>query len=185
MGISTVQSYQGAQIFEALGVSKSVVDKCFKGTVTRIQGMTFDDLAKEAVIKHQRAFENWSADKHLYVGGYYQWKRKGEAHLFNPTTIHLLQKSSQNNDYGVFKQYAKAINDQSERHITLRSLLDFNKGKSIPLEEVESKESILKRFATGAMSFGSISHEAHMNILAIAMNRIGGKSRLSWRRRRG
>ena len=95
--------------------------------------MTFDDIAKEAVIKHQRAFENWSADKHLYVGGYYQWKRKGEAHLFNPTTIHLLQKSSQNNDYGVFKQYAKAINDQSERHITLRSLLDFNKEKSIPL----------------------------------------------------
>ena len=175
MGISTVQSYQGAQIFEALGVSKSVVDKCFKGTVTRIQGMTFDDIAKEAVIKHQRAFENWSADKHLYVGGYYQWKRKGEAHLFNPTTIHLLQKSSKNNDYGVFKQYAKAINDQSERHITLRSLLDFNKGKSIPLEEVESKESILKRFATGAMSFGSISHEAH-STLAIAMNRIGGKS---------
>ena len=175
MGISTVQSYQGAQIFEALGISKSVVDKCFKGTVTRIQGMTFDDIAKEAVIKHQRAFENWSADKHLYVGGYYQWKRKGEAHLFNPTTIHLLQKSSQNNDYGVFKQYAKAINDQSERHITLRSLLDFNKEKSIPLEQVESKKSILKRFATGAMSFGSISHEAH-STLAIAMNRIGGKS---------
>jgi glutamate synthase (NADPH/NADH) large chain len=137
--------------------------------------MTFDNLAKEAIIKHERAFQNWSADKHLYVGGYYQWKRKGEAHLFNPTTIHLLQNSSKNNDYNVYKKYAKAINDQTKRHITLRSLLEFNKGKSIPLEQVESKESIMKRFATGAMSFGSISHEAH-STLAVAMNRIGGKS---------
>lgn len=175
MGISTVQSYQGAQIFEALGISKSVVDKCFKGTVTRIEGMTFDDIAQEAIIKHKRAFENWSADKHLYVGGYYQWKRKGEAHLFNPKTIHLLQKSTKNNDFDTYKEYAEAINDQSKRHITLRSLLDFNRGKAIPLTEVESKDSIMTRFATGAMSFGSISHEAH-STLAVAMNRIGGKS---------
>lgn len=175
MGISTVQSYQGAQIFEALGIADSVVKKCFKGTVSRIQGMTFDDLAKEAIIKHQRAYENWNGEKHLYVGGYYQWKRKGEKHLFNPTTIHLLQKSTKNNDFETYKSYAKAINDQSKNHITLRSLLDFRKGKSISIDEVESKESIMKRFATGAMSFGSISHEAH-STLAIAMNRIGGKS---------
>lgn len=175
MGISTVQSYQGAKIFEALGISKTVVKKCFKGVVSRIEGMTFDDIAKEAIIKHQRAFENWSSDKHLYVGGYYQWKRKGEAHLFNPTTIHLLQKSSKNNDFVTYKKYAEAINDQSKRHITLRSLLEFNFGNSIPLEEVESKESIMTRFATGAMSFGSISYEAH-SLLAVAMNRIGGKS---------
>jgi glutamate synthase (NADPH/NADH) large chain len=137
--------------------------------------MTFDDIAKEAIIKHERAFDNWNSDKHLYVGGYYQWKRKGEAHLFNPTTIHLLQKSSKNNDFETYKKYAKAINDQSKRHITLRSLLEFNFGESIPLEEVESRESIMTRFATGAMSFGSISYEAH-SLLAVAMNRIGGKS---------
>ena len=89
--------------------------------------MSFDDIAKEAIIKHQRAFENWSSDKHLYVGGYYQWKRKGEAHLFNPTTIHLLQKSSRNNDFETYKKYAEAINNQSKRNITLRSLLDFHK----------------------------------------------------------
>ena len=175
MGISTVQSYQGAQIFEALGISKTVIDKCFTGTTSRIEGMTFDMLAKEALIKHQRAFEPTNSEKRLYEGGLYQWKRKGEAHLFNPTTIHLLQKSTRNNDYSVYRQYAEAINNQSKQHITLRSLLNFKKLKSIPLSKVESKESIMKRFATGAMSFGSISHEAH-STLAIAMNRIGGKS---------
>ena len=175
MGISTVQSYQGAQIFEALGISKTVVDKCFTGTTSRIEGMTFDMLAQEALIKHQRAFEPINGEKRLYEGGLYQWKRKGEAHLFNPTTIHLLQKSTRNNDYSVYKQYAEAINNQTKQHITLRSLLNFKKQKAIPLSKVESKESIMKRFATGAMSFGSISHEAH-STLAIAMNRIGGKS---------
>ncbi|MFT6715881.1 MAG: glutamate synthase (NADPH/NADH) large chain [Saprospiraceae bacterium] len=175
MGISTVQSYQGAQIFEALGIADDVIAKCFEGTVSRIQGMNFDMLARETIVKHQRAFENWNSDKHLFTGGYYQWKRKGEAHLFNPTTIHLLQKSSRNNDFGVYKQYAEAINNQYKQHITLRSLLEFKKGTPVSLEEVESKESIMKRFATGAMSFGSISHEAH-STLAIAMNRIGGKS---------
>jgi glutamate synthase (NADPH/NADH) large chain len=174
MGISTVQSYQGAKIFEALGISKSVVKKCFKGVVSRIEGMTFDDIAKEAIIKHQRAFENWNSDKRLYVGGYYQWKRKGETHMFNPKTIHLLQNSSKNNDFEIYKKYAEAINDQSKKHITLRSLLEFKFGQSIPLDEVEPKENIMKRFATGAMSFGSISYEAH-SLLAVAMNRIGGK----------
>ena len=175
MGISTIQSYHGAQIFEAIGISNEVVNKCFAGTVSRIKGMTFDDLAKEALIKHKRAFSESPEERHLYVGGYYQWKRKGEAHLFNPTTIHYLQKSTRSNDYGLYKKYAEAINDQTKQHITLRSLLKFKKGNSIPVEEVEPAEEIFKRFATGAMSFGSISHEAH-STLAIAMNRIGGKS---------
>jgi glutamate synthase (NADPH/NADH) large chain len=175
MGISTIQSYHGAQIFEAIGISNEVVGKCFAGTVSRIKGMTFDDLAKEALIKHKRAFSDSPEERHLYVGGYYQWKRKGEAHLFNPTTIHYLQKSTRSNDFELYKKYAEAINDQTKQHITLRSLLKFKKGNSIPLSEVEPAEEILKRFATGAMSFGSISHEAH-STLAIAMNRIGGKS---------
>ena len=175
MGISTVQSYHGAQIFEALGISTEVVDKCFNGTVTRLKGMTFDDLAKEAIIKHQKAFEQINTQKRLPEGGLYQWKRKGEAHLFNPTTIHFLQKSTRDNDYALFKKYTEAINEQFEKTITIRGMLKFKATKSIPLSQVESKESILKRFATGAMSFGSISHEAH-STLAIAMNRIGGKS---------
>ncbi|MBK5277661.1 MAG: glutamate synthase large subunit [Bacteroidia bacterium] len=176
MGISTLQSYHGAQIFEALGISKEVVDEYFTGTVSRIGGLTLDDIAKEALAKHKFAFPNTPNLKpRLAVGGVYQWKQRGEAHLFNPQTIHLLQHSTKTNDYQLFKRYSKLINDQSEKAITLRSLLKFKKAKSIPLSEVEPKENIFKRFATGAMSFGSISHEAH-STLAIAMNRIGGKS---------
>ena len=126
--------------------------------------------------KHHLAFpKTATATGRLEVGGVYQWKQRGEAHLFNPQTIHLLQQSTRTKDYTLFKKYSALINEQSEKAITLRSLLKFKKGKSIPLEEVESKEKIFKRFATGAMSFGSISHEAH-STLAIAMNRIGGKS---------
>jgi glutamate synthase (NADPH/NADH) large chain len=176
MGISTLQSYHGAQIFEALGLSKQVVDSYFTGTVSRIGGLSLDDIAEEALIKHRLAFpKTTNATQKLEVGGVYQWKQRGEAHLFNPQTIHLLQHSTKTNDYSVFKKYSKLINEQSERAITLRSLLKFRKGKSISIDEVESKEKIFKRFATGAMSFGSISHEAH-STLAIAMNRIGGKS---------
>lgn len=176
MGISTLQSYHGAQIFEALGLSKQVVDSYFTGTVSRIGGLSLDDIAEEALIKHRLAFpKTANATQKLEVGGVYQWKQRGEAHLFNPQTIHLLQHSTKTNDYSVFKKYSKLINEQSERAITLRSLLKFRKGKSISIDEVESKEKIFKRFATGAMSFGSISHEAH-STLAIAMNRIGGKS---------
>ncbi len=176
MGISTLQSYHGAQIFEALGIHKDVIDQYFTGTVSRIGGLTLDDIAREALAKHSLAFpETSNATPKLEVGGVYQWKQRGEAHLFNPQTIHLLQHSTKTNDYGVFKKYSLLINDQSEKHITLRSLLKFKKGKAIPISEVESKENIFKRFATGAMSFGSISHEAH-STLAIAMNRIGGKS---------
>ncbi len=176
MGISTLQSYHGAQIFEALGISKDVVDQYFTGTVSRIGGLTLDDIAREALVKHKLAFPKATTDSRmLEVGGVYQWKQRGEAHLFNPQTIHLLQHSTKTNDYQLFKKYSALINQQSEKAITLRSLLKFRKGKAIPLSEVEPVENIFKRFATGAMSFGSISYEAH-STLAVAMNRIGGKS---------
>ncbi len=176
MGISTLQSYHGAQIFEALGISTEVVERYFTGTVSRIGGLTLDDIAKEALAKHHLAFpKTLQASTRLEVGGVYQWKQRGEAHMFNPTTIHLLQQSTRTNDYQLFKKYSALINDQSQRAITLRSLLRFRKKKPVPIAEVEPITSIFRRFATGAMSFGSISHEAH-STLAIAMNRIGGKS---------
>ncbi len=176
MGISTLQSYHGAQIFEALGISKEVINQYFTGTVSRIGGLRLDDIAHEALAKHQLAFpKTANSSPRLEVGGVYQWKQRGESHLFSPQTIHLLQYSTKTNDYSLFKKYSSLINEQSEKAITLRSILKFKKGKSIRIEEVESKENIFKRFATGAMSFGSISHEAH-STLAIAMNRIGGKS---------
>jgi glutamate synthase (NADPH/NADH) large chain len=177
MGISTLQSYQGAQIFEIIGINKEVVDKYFTGAVSRIEGMGLDEIAKEILARHFVAFskKDIPVDR-LPVGGIYQWKRKGEHHLFNPQTIHLLQYSTRMNDYATFKKYAKLINDQTQKAATLRGLLQFKKLRaSVPIEEVESAASILKRFATGAMSFGSISWEAHTT-LAIAMNRIGAKS---------
>ncbi|MDE3249631.1 MAG: glutamate synthase large subunit, partial [Bacteroidota bacterium] len=177
MGISTLQSYQGAQIFEILGLNKDVVNTYFTGATSRIEGVGLDELAKEALAKHYFAFskKNVPVDR-LPVGGVYQWKRKGEYHLFNPQTIHLLQYSTRMNDYNTFKKYSKAVNDQSEKAVTLRSLFQFKRTRpSIPLSEVEPAENIYQRFATGAMSFGSISWEAHTT-LAIAMNRLGGKS---------
>ncbi len=176
MGISTMQSYQSAQIFEIVGLNSNVVDRCFKGTVSRIEGLSFDDIAKETLVRHHLAFDHNLADNQtLEVGGIYQWKRRGEKHLFDPETIHLLQKSTSRNDYGLYKKYAHKINDQGKDALTIRGLLEFKKRTPIPIEEVEPVEDILKRFATGAMSFGSISHEAH-STLAIAMNRIGAKS---------
>ncbi|MEY3577669.1 MAG: hypothetical protein RL394_1254, partial [Bacteroidota bacterium] len=177
MGISTLQSYQGAQIFEIIGLNKEVVDKCFTGAVSRIEGMGLDEIAKEALVKHSLAFSKKSIPvDRLPVGGIYQWKRKGEFHLFNPQTIHLLQHSTRIGDYSVFKKYSKLVNDQSEKACTLRSLFEFNPLRpSISIDEVEPAENLYKRFATGAMSFGSISWEAHTT-LAIAMNRLGGKS---------
>lgn len=176
MGISTVQSYHGAQIFEILGINKEVVDTCFEGSISRIEGMGFEDLAKEALVRHQLAYPKEPvARRRLEVGGIYQWKRRGEYHMLNPTTIHLLQKSTSLNNYKLFKEYSSHISQELSRACTIRGLLDFVPGTPIPLEEVEPLENILKRFATGAMSFGSISHEAH-STLAIAMNRIGAKS---------
>jgi glutamate synthase (NADPH/NADH) large chain len=177
MGISTLQSYQGAQIFEILGLNQDVVDKYFTGATSRIQGIGLEEIAKEALVKHWFAFskKDIPVDR-LPVGGIYQWKRKGEFHLFNPTTIHLLQYSTRMNDYVTFKKYSKAVNDQSEKAATLRSLFEFKRNRpSISIDEVEPAENIYKRFASGAMSFGSISWEAHTT-LAIAMNRLGGKS---------
>lgn len=177
MGISTLQSYQGAQIFEILGLNKDVVDKYFTGATSRIEGMGLDEIAKEALVKHYFAFskKDIPVDR-LPVGGVYQWKRKGEFHLFNPQTIHLLQQATRTNDYSTFKKYSRLVNEQGEKACTLRSLFRFKKNHpSIPIEEVEPAENIYKRFATGAMSFGSISWEAHTT-LAIAMNRLGGKS---------
>jgi len=177
MGISTLQSYQGAQIFEIIGLNKKVVDTYFTGATSRIEGMGLDEIAKETLAKHFFAFgkKEIPVDR-LPVGGVYQWKRKGEFHLFNPQTIHLLQHATKSNDYNTFKKYSKLINDQSEKACTLRSLFQFRKNRpSILIDEVEPAENIYKRFATGAMSFGSISWEAHTT-LAIAMNRLGGKS---------
>ncbi|WP_028863818.1 glutamate synthase large subunit [Psychromonas aquimarina] len=178
MGISTIQSYQGAQIFEALGISKSVVDKYFKGTVTRIQGLSIDDIAAEILVRHRFAYPLREVPvTRLDVGGVYQWKQRGEKHLFNPTTISLLQESTRNKDYEQFKEYAATVDAQGDDAATLRSQFEFVPSAEGPIsiDEVESSENILKRFATGAMSFGSISHEAH-STLAIAMNRIGAKS---------
>jgi glutamate synthase (NADPH) large chain len=176
IGISTLQSYQGAQIFEILGLNHEVVEQCFTGSVSRIEGIGYDGIAREVLVRHKLAFPQMAVHStELEVGGVYQWKRRGEAHLFNPQSIHLLQYASRKNDYGTFKKYSKLINEQSEQALTLRGLLAFRKGKAIAIEEVEPVENILKRFATGAMSFGSISHEAHAT-LAIAMNRIGGRS---------
>ncbi len=177
MGISTLQSYQGAQIFEIIGLNKKVVDIYFTGATSRIEGMGLDEIAKETLAKHYFAFgkKDIPVDR-LPVGGVYQWKRKGEFHLFNPQTIHLLQHATKTKDYNAFKKYSKLINDQSEKACTLRSLFQFKRNRpSISIDEVEPAEAIYKRFATGAMSFGSISWEAHTT-LAIAMNRLGGKS---------
>src|SRR5688572_12005388 len=173
MGISTLQSYQSSQIFEALGLGSDVVEKCFKGTISRIEGLSFDDLAREVLVRHELAFEIES--KELQVGGVYQWKRRGEKHLFSPEVIHWLQHSTKVNNYEIYKKYAQKINDQTRETLTFRGLFEFKKRNSIPISDVEPVEEIFKRFATGAMSFGSISHEAH-STLAIAMNRIGGKS---------
>ncbi|QEC67066.1 glutamate synthase large subunit [Panacibacter ginsenosidivorans] len=177
MGISTLQSYQGAQIFEIIGLNREVVDKYFTGATSRIEGMGLDEISSETLTKHYLAFSRKEIPvERLNIGGLYQWKRKGEFHLFNPQTIHLLQYATRMNDYNTFKKYSKLVNDQSEKACTLRSLFKFNPNRpSISIEEVEPAENIYKRFATGAMSFGSISWEAHTT-LAIAMNRLGGKS---------
>ncbi|MNK22089.1 Ferredoxin-dependent glutamate synthase 1 [compost metagenome] len=177
MGISTLQSYHGAQIFEILGLNQQVVGTYFTGAVSRIGGLGLDEIAQEALIKHNRIFGKHTQTEHiLTAGGTYKWRRRGEKHLFNPETIHLLQNATRRNDFTTFKKYSKLVNDQTTQAYTIRGLFDFNYSRpSISIDEVEPIENIFKRFATGAMSFGSISHEAH-STLAIAMNRIGGKS---------
>lgn len=173
MGISTLQSYQSAQIFECLGLGEEVVSKCFKGTVSRLDGLDFSNLEKELLVKHELAYV--SEGSLLETGGIYQWKRKGEKHLLSPKTIHLLQKATKENSSELFKEYGAHLTNENSDVVNIRDLFEFKKRRSIPIAEVEPVEGILKRFATGAMSFGSISHEAH-STLAIAMNRMGAKS---------
>jgi len=178
MGISTVASYTGAQVFEAIGLSHEVVDRYFTGTVSRLGGAGLDVLAAEVAARHAFAHQDRpteTAHRNLWVGGEYQWRREGEYHLFNPETVFKLQHSTRTKRYDVFKEYTRAVNDQSQRLATLRGLFAFQPRTAIPIEEVEPVEEIVKRFSTGAMSYGSISAEAH-ETLAIAMNRLGGKS---------
>jgi len=175
IGISTMQSYRGAQIFEAAGLNQAVVDKYFTWTSTRIEGADLGVIAKEAIARHHEGYADVVTGPALDAGGEYQWRKEGENHLFSPLTIHTLQKAVRTGSYDLFKQYSKLVDDQVQKFYTLRGLLDFKAQTPVPIEEVESVESIVKRFKTGAMSYGSISSEAH-EALAIAMNRIGGKS---------
>ena len=177
MGISTVQSYRGAQIFEAVGLHSSVVDRYFTWTPSRIGGTDIDGIARELMERHARAYpERVAPEVALDAGGVYQWRKDGEEHQYNPLTITSLQKATRTDDYSEFKIFSSLIDEQNTRHYTLRGLLEFKENiPSVPLDEVEPAESIMKRFKTGAMSYGSISKEAH-ETLAIAMNRIGGRS---------
>ena len=177
MGISTLQGYRGAQIFEAIGLNKEFIDRYFTGTASRIGGVGLSEITKEILTHHCRAFpERPVRSPDLNWGGDYQWRREGEYHMYNPETIHMLQYSTIRNDYALFKKFSDEANQTERRLCTLRGLLDFKfLDEPISIDEIESVESIMKRFATGAMSFGSISKEAH-ETLAIAMNRIGGKS---------
>jgi len=176
MGISAIQGYRGAQVFEALGLRQDVIDHYFTWTPSRVGGIGLNVIALEVLMRHRAAYPDRSVNSAgLPVGGLYQWRAEGEAHLFTPESIHALQKATRNGNYAAFKNYSKLVNEQGKALCTLRSLLDFKESTAIPLEEVEPVEAIVKRFKTGAMSYGSISKEAH-ETLAIAMNRIGGKS---------
>jgi len=177
MGISTIQSYRGAQIFEALGLDQALIDRYFTWTPTRIGGIGLKEIAQEVKMRHDQAYPARQTNGEvLSPGGVYQWRHDGEHHLFNPDTIHRVQKACRTNDYKVFKEYSHLVNEQSKNLTTIRSLFEFKfPAKPIPIDEVEPAENIMRRFKTGAMSYGSISQEAH-EALAIAMNRIGGKS---------
>ncbi|MGV3743125.1 MAG: glutamate synthase central domain-containing protein, partial [Burkholderiaceae bacterium] len=178
MGISTYMSYCGAQIFEAIGLNKALVDKYFRGTASNVEGIGIFEVAEEALRLHKLAFSNDPLLVNaLDPGGEYAYRVRGEDHMWTPDAIAKLQHSTRANNYNTYKEYAQIINDQSKRHMTLRGLFEFkiDPSKAIPLDEVEPAKEIVKRFATGAMSLGSISTEAH-STLAIAMNRIGGKS---------
>ncbi|CAB4708810.1 unannotated protein [freshwater metagenome] len=180
MGVSTVASYRGAQIFEAIGLSQAMVDAYFTGTSSRLGGVGIDVLAEEVSARHAVAYPPSGispAHRTLNVGGEYQWRREGEPHLFDPDTVFRLQHATRNKRFDIFRQYTAGVNDQSERLMTLRGLFTMRAGlrPAVPLDEVESAASIIKRFSTGALSYGSISAEAH-ETLAIAMNRMGAKS---------
>ena len=176
MGISSIQSYRGAQVFEAVGLRQDVIDHYFTWTSSRVGGIGLDVIAQEVLARHRAAYPERQVDGHvLPSGGQYKWRDDGEFHLFNPESIHRLQKSVRTGSMAVFREYAKLINEQSTNLCTLRGLLEFKPSEAVPIDEVEPVEAIMKRFKTGAMSYGSIGREAH-ETLAIAMNRIGGKS---------
>ncbi|HET8559222.1 MAG TPA: glutamate synthase large subunit [Marmoricola sp.] len=183
MGVSTVASYTGAQIFEALGLSQEVVDRYFTGTTSKLGGIDLDTIAEEVARRHRTAYPVDGiapAHRDLPMGGEYQWRREGELHLFNPDTVFRLQHSTRTGRYDIFKQYTRAVDEQAEKLMTLRGLFRFKDAaetgrQPVPIDEVEPVSEIVKRFSTGAMSYGSISQEAH-ETLAIAMNRLGGKS---------
>ncbi len=179
MGVSTVASYTGAQIFEAVGLSQELVDRYFTGTVSKLGGIDIATVAEEVARRHRKAYPVDGlppAHRALEIGGEYQWRREGEPHLFDPETVFRLQHSTRSGRYDVFKQYTQRVDDQSKRLMTLRGLFSFKSDlQPVPIEEVEPVSEIVKRFSTGAMSYGSISREAH-ETLAIAMNRLGGKS---------
>jgi glutamate synthase (NADPH) large chain len=179
MGISTVGSYNGAQVFEAIGLSQDVVDAYFTGTTSKLGGVGIDVIAEEVARRHRTAYPESgtsSAHRQLDIGGEYQWRREGEPHLFDPETVFRLQHSTRNQRYDIFKEYTNRVDDQSKRLMTLRGLFDLRSDRpSIPIDEVEPVSEIVKRFSTGAMSYGSISQEAH-ETLAVAMNRLGAKS---------
>jgi glutamate synthase (NADPH/NADH) large chain len=183
MGISTIASYTGAQVFEAVGLEQAMVDRYFTGVTSHLGGAGLDVIAEEVARRHARAFSDRNAElahREIEVGGEYQWRREGEIHLFNPKTVFKLQHATRAKRYEIFKEYTSTVDDQAEQLATLRGLLRFKTEEAggrppIPIDEVESVESVVKRFATGAMSFGSISPEAH-ETLAVAMNRLGGKS---------
>ena len=178
MGVSTYMSYCGAQLFEAIGLNSEVVEKYFTGTPSRVEGIGVFEIAEEAIRMHKAAFGNDPVLAHMLdVGGEYAWRARGEEHMWTPDAIAKLQHSTRANSFNTYKEYAQIINDQTRRHMTLRGLFEFkvDPAKAIPVEEVEPASEIVKRFATGAMSLGSISTEAHAT-LAVAMNRIGGKS---------
>ena len=182
MGVSTVASYTGAQIFEAVGLSQAVVDRYFTGTTSKLGGIELDTIAEEVARRHATAYPRGGippAHRALAIGGEYQWRREGEPHLFDPETVFRLQHSTRTGRYDIFKQYTARVDEQSERLMTLRGLFRFRTPRApgaspIPIEEVEPVSEIVKRFSTGAMSYGSISKEAH-ETLAIAMNRLGAQ----------
>jgi glutamate synthase (NADPH/NADH) large chain len=179
MGVSTYMSYCGAQLFEAIGLNTATVNKYFTGTASRVEGIGVFEIAEEAIRMHKAAFgDDPVLANMLDAGGEYAWRTRGEEHMWTPDAIAKLQHSTRSNNWNTYKEYAQLINDQNRRHLTLRGLFEFkiDPAKAIPVDEVESAaKDIVKRFATGAMSLGSISTEAHAT-LAIAMNRIGGKS---------
>jgi glutamate synthase (NADPH/NADH) large chain len=176
MGISTLRSYHGSQIFESLGINKTVINKYFTGTDSRIGGLGFDEIAKEALISHTEAYKiDNQGNKGLKTVGFYHFRKDGEKHGWNPETIGLLQWATRTNDYNKYKEYSALVNHNNRKPHFLRGCVNIKTGNSIPLEEVEPAEDLFKRFVTGAMSFGSISKEAH-EAIAVAMNKLGGKS---------